>query len=294
MAEREVFGAYIPAIHDGYVKAFNRNPTVPIAVFDESITELEPYLRKDIRAMNPSVSEQCIRGLGREAYVISLNQLIESAHSTNYVMPDEDLTSTLQYNYPQLRIRKEPIFLRWDRNSSSANQDVQPDEVIKLSENDSIPASLANLENRSSNWWRRIGAIVNDRHGTMILEANNGSLPSEHSSWIDGDPRITANRGSNIEVSIDIHAEASVIAAAAKDGVSLSGMDLFVSTFPCPNCAKLIALSGIANCYYVEGYAMIDGAETLRNSGVSIIKIEVEKTTEHDSRTLKEYPKKPS
>lgn len=294
MAERDVFGAYVPVIHDGYIKAFDRNPTMPIAIFDESITDLEPYLRKDIRAMSPSASERCIRGLGREAYVISLSQLVESAHTTSYVMPDEDLTTTLQNNYPQLEIRKEPIFLRWDRNAASTNQDVQPDKIVRLSGNDNILVSISNLEDRSSNWWRRIGAIVNDRNGITILEAKNGSLPSEHSSWIDGDPRITANRGSNIEASIDIHAEASIISTAAKDGISLSGMDLFVSTFPCPNCAKLIALSGIANCYYVEGYAMIDGAETLRNGGVNIIKIEVETTVKHDPRSLKNYPEKPN
>ncbi|WP_282170685.1 anti-phage dCTP deaminase [Ruegeria atlantica] len=50
------------------------------------------------------------------------------------------------------------------------------------------------------------------------------------------------------------HAEMSAICDAARLGRALQGMTLFVTTFPCHNCAKHIVASGIVRVVFVEPY----------------------------------------
>ena len=45
----------------------------------------------------------------------------------------------------------------------------------------------------------------------------------------------------------------------------------FVSTFPCPVCAKSIAVAGIKKVYYCQGYSLLDAEDILRPYGVELI-----------------------
>jgi len=51
-----------------------------------------------------------------------------------------------------------------------------------------------------------------------------------------------------------IHAEANAIIQAARNGVNISGGELYTTASPCWNCFKLIANSGIRKIYYGEFY----------------------------------------
>jgi dCMP deaminase len=68
-----------------------------------------------------------------------------------------------------------------------------------------------------------------------------------------------------------IHAEAAIIAAAARDGVSLRGADLYATTFPCPSCARLVAEAGFRRCYFAGPYSVLDGEDVLRAAGVELL-----------------------
>jgi deoxycytidylate deaminase len=57
-----------------------------------------------------------------------------------------------------------------------------------------------------------------------------------------------------IEFGRDAHAEMEAILAAARTGVSIAGKNLYSTTFPCHNCAKLIVAGGISHVYYIEPY----------------------------------------
>ena len=80
-------------------------------------------------------------------------------------------------------------------------------------------------------------------------------------------------KGRHIELTTDQHAESVVISEAAKKGIALEGADLYMSTFPCPPCAKLVAAAGIRRCYFSSGYAMLDGERILKDRGVEIIRV---------------------
>jgi dCMP deaminase len=60
------------------------------------------------------------------------------------------------------------------------------------------------------------------------------------------------------------------VAAAARDGVSLRGADLYVTTFPCPACARLIAEAGVGRCFFAGPYSVLDGEDVLRAAGVKL------------------------
>ncbi|HEX8643707.1 MAG TPA: deaminase [Allosphingosinicella sp.] len=56
------------------------------------------------------------------------------------------------------------------------------------------------------------------------------------------------------EFSRPVHAEVAAIIDAARRGVRIDGGSLFVTTFPCHNCAKHIIAAGIRKVIYLEPY----------------------------------------
>jgi dCMP deaminase len=291
LKENELFAGYIPVLHDGYIEAFSRHPKATIGILDSDvISEHAEYLRKDIRALSPEDAKKAITGLGRNATILGLAALSDALKAP-ITMPDDDITHSIRESYPDAVISVEPIFLRWDRDNSSEKHAVSPDRIVEMDGNDPVIRTLVDEMNKSTNWWRHVGSAIVDADNNIILSAHNSSTPTEHTSWIEGDPRITAKKGEAIDRSLDEHSEIANIAEAAKQGMSIEGKSIFVTTFPCPYCAKAIAHSGIKSCYYIEGYATLDGQTTLKNAGVEVVKVETRLNPE-DPRTLKPYPNK--
>ena len=71
-----------------------------------------------------------------------------------------------------------------------------------------------------------------------------------------------------------LHAESNAIAKLAKSNESANGADLFVTHSPCIECAKLIHQSGIRGVYYSENYRDDAGIKFLKQSGISVTKID--------------------
>lgn len=289
MAERsELVAGYFPVIHDGYLELLDRHPEAQVGVFDHTILSQFDYLRKDIRALAPEKANQLINGIGRSSRLIGQRALADIMHRPGVILPDDDVSRSLMERYTGSRATLEPVFLRWHRDNVNVNVPVLSGRTVEMSGSDPIVQVLRQEAEQSTNWWRRVGAAVIDGD-TIVASAHNNSVPTPYTSALDGDPRITAKRGVGIETSIDIHAEARLIAQLARDGISSEGKTIAVSTFPCPNCAKLIAESGLNACYFVDGYAMLDGQSVLEASGVEIVKILTD-DEQLDDRTLKPYP----
>ena len=62
---------------------------------------------------------------------------------------------------------------------------------------------------------------------------------------------------------------------------------MYVTTFPCPTCAKLIAYSGIKKLYAGGGYAVLDGELVLKAKGVKIIFVEPDAATTEENEKKK-------
>jgi dCMP deaminase len=71
-----------------------------------------------------------------------------------------------------------------------------------------------------------------------------------------------------------LHAESNAVAKLAKSVQSGRDAALFVTHAPCMDCAKLIYQSGISNVYYRNSYRDVAGLNFLKQSGVSVEKME--------------------
>lgn len=65
-----------------------------------------------------------------------------------------------------------------------------------------------------------------------------------------------------------LHAEQNVLVKMAKSTESIEGAELFCTHSPCPECAKMLAQSGIKKVYFRYAYRISDGLDTLLDLGV--------------------------
>jgi dCMP deaminase len=273
---KTVLIAYIPVLHSGYIRLFNKYPKADIYIFGTELVKEFDYLRKEIRALDPEDMKQALEGLGRTVYLLGPEnlQLLSDKKGIQIVMPREDVTEQIAHKYlPKHSINFEPLFLRWNRENVEKEFPVGHHEEISLNEMLRERFNFVLKEaDKTSDWWLQVGALI-EKDGEVVLAGHNRYNQSPHQVWSEGDPRNAFFRGVNIELSTSLHAERGIIAEAAKRGISLEGTTMYVTHFPCPMCAKMIATSGIKKLYYATGYAVLDGESALEQSSVEIIKV---------------------
>lgn len=289
----KLIAGYMPVIHQGYLDILARHADSEIGIFDTTIISQFDYLRKDIRTMESETVVRLLSGLGHSALSLSQEDFNrQAAIKKEIILFDDDISRTIAstLEQPSAAISFDSPFLRWDRRNTTVNTDVTPDRIIEGLDHIIVP--LLKEADKSTDWWRQVAAGVID--SDRLILTHNRAMPHEHAHFIEGDPRITSGRGADIDRSLFIHAEADLVAKMAQEGISTRGKDIFVTTFPCPNCAKLIAASGMKTCYFIEGYATLDGQRILKNADVEIVKVEHKTGAAESSDRWRPYPEKTS
>lgn len=277
MSERTATVSYIPAIHRGYIE-FMRDHPDPLYVLGEDVIRSIPRLDRDIRALHPSEVVITLGALGISKSVEELNIDGVAEFRDRYsrvILPDESANRTFADDHLNgVENVFVPTFLRWDMKASSSQFPIES-ELAPLTEQEETLLRLATEQaSLSPDWWRQVGTAVLTQ-SEELLTAYNTHFPSpDYSLNTFGDPRSDFNAGERIEVSTAIHAEAHLIAQAARSGTSLEGAKMVVTTFPCPNCAKLIAEAGIGAVLYEQGYSLLDAEDTLKARGVTLKRVE--------------------
>jgi dCMP deaminase len=67
-----------------------------------------------------------------------------------------------------------------------------------------------------------------------------------------------------------LHAESNAITKLAKSTMTSNGADLYTTTAPCFDCAKLIIQAGIKRVYYSEDYRDMSGVELLNKANIEV------------------------
>lgn len=67
-----------------------------------------------------------------------------------------------------------------------------------------------------------------------------------------------------------LHAESNAITKVAKSTMSCEGAELYTTTCPCFECAKLIIQAGISKVYYSEDYRDMSGVELLKKANIDV------------------------
>ncbi|MEX0748610.1 MAG: deaminase [Candidatus Saccharimonadales bacterium] len=193
------------------------------------------------------------------------------------VMPDEDVSQLIIDKYlDRKKVKLISTFLRWDRQISTQDSEAPAHRQLSSQKLDvELMAKAVDEAQKSPDWWRQVGSLVT-KGGTILLLAHNRPLVAkDYSSNTFGDPRSNFDAGEFIEVSKAIHSEAALIARAAHNGTALEGASLYVTTFPCPVCAKLVAEAGISKVYYTEGYSRLDAGDIFATYDIELIKVEL-------------------
>ncbi len=277
--------AYVPVLHSGYIQLLQKHAGGVYLIGGELIRELSvdnPYYGRDIRAVDTEMMCKAIESLGivssvQELSLSNITKLLEKS-DLSIIAPDEDISREVAQRYfLNKEIIFENIFLRWDKKITEREYEISPDRIFSTDQKDiDLIRKACEVADHSSDWWRQVGAVLVKDGGVLYIDCNR-HIPSPHSPYVFGDPRNNYDVGQGPHYYTSIHAEAAVIARAAKDGVGLDGTALYASTFPCPSCARLIREAGIRTVYYTQGYSALDSEAILKEAGVEIIYVPLQK-----------------
>jgi len=278
---RKILLAYIPVLHRGYWQLFGKHPDADaLYLLGEEITVNYEPLRKDIRALPSSLMRQAIESwhLFKAVHIAGFETLSQlKDEKPLIVMPDEDVCQQLAEGHlAGCHVLFESIFLRRDKKRSLAEVEIPCDEVIFADEFIASVMGLAwDLAQKSPDWWRQIGAVA-VRGREILVAAYNRHVPTPNHVFAFGDPRSNFKKGLHFELSPALHPEAAIVSEAARrKDLCLEGADLYVTTFPCPPCAKLVAFAGFKRLYFMEGYAVFDGVDIIHSEGVKLIRVKI-------------------
>ncbi|RLD68965.1 MAG: hypothetical protein DRI98_11125 [Bacteroidetes bacterium] len=278
--------AYIPALHKGYLNFFKelkkRDIKKLYLVGDailESHEELDYLNRKDrLRAIDTCTAKKIVEAVTELSVQELDSEAIKEIQEKEYeiVTPREDIGKFIVEEYfDKNRIEYINIFLRWHRDNTGETKAVESHKTVALSDfQKEVFKDVINEASNAVDWWRQVGAaLVKD--GEVLFVTHNEHMREKELPGIIGDSRSPFRRGININYVTSAHAEVVAIGEAAKRGISTEGAELFVTDFPCPYCARLIAKSGIKRLYFIKGYAVLEGDNFLKGEGVEIYKVEI-------------------
>lgn len=281
---RKVGIAYVPVLHRGYLNYFEdleKEGVDTLYVISDEILEKHDALdyihRKDrLRAVPADLMLKTLRTLLHIQIELLTSESISGLQKekVEIITPKEDIGRCIVNEYfKDHSIHFSDVFLR--RNNENIGEDKEPEAVSEITltvfQKEIFKGVFLEAE-KSADWWRRVGAaLVKD--GEVITVAHNEHMPEEQTPNIIGDARSLFKRGVHINYVTTAHAEATVIAEAAKKGVQIEGAELYVTDFPCPYCARIIAKSGIKKVYFLKGYAVLDGDDFFKEEGIEVVKV---------------------
>lgn len=263
---------HLPVLHRGYLDflAQQKDKISTIYIISENLQEELSEFKPDIAAIDEGYAMKIMRAIGFEnTDLLSLDN-IKKVKGKEIMLVDDEMSRSLYNKYlPGEKVEWASVFLRWDKEKILSTRPLLSVPISKEAFDVKMMMEACKESEKSSEWWRRIGAVL-VQNETVIVRGNNKDLPNDHTPYQVGEVRDFFGPGERQDLASTIHAEQNIIATAAKKGISLEGTSLYVTTFPCPVCAKLIALSGIANLFFGEGGSNFDAKIVLDSAGVKI------------------------
>lgn len=280
MSASDAVVAYVPVLHEGYRRFLDAHGRGrPLWLIDPALHGDFRPLAKDVRALDPHVVAPAIAAWGVCSDVHVLDEAGARALAeggASLILPDEDVShQVVERWFPRAEVAYASAFLRWDKTKTVRLLELGDVRRVDV---DAAYAELAGAAEaaaaRSVDWWRQVGAAIRFPGDGEVWSAANAHLPHPHAPYAVGDPRSNFFRGVHLELSTAVHAEAALIARAAREGRATDGAVMYVTDFPCPPCAKLIAGAGVARLLFRTGYAVLDGRDVLEAAGVELLQVD--------------------
>lgn len=142
---------------------------------------------------------------------------------------------------------------------------------------DMIDAMVLAMEQRSSDKDTQVGCVIANREGHILMMGAN-----HHTRGVNATPENLQRPEKYDWIE---HAERNAIFAAARQGVALNGSVMYLPGFPCVECARAIAQSGISLLFHgstegwdEERYKFSKSRTILEAAGVTLVERDVEKS----------------
>lgn len=285
-ATQQVGIAYVPVLHKGYENFFaelvKRKVTDLYIVSDEILgahEELDYLNRKDrLRALPQQEMQKLIAQIAPLTVQLLDGTGVAALQDARarIITPNEDIGRTIVSEYFSTHdIEYLDIFLRWHKGNIGEEKEPVSSRTIPFTDlQKNVFEKVMAEADKSHDWWRQVGAaLVKD--GEVIIVSHNEHTPEAQLPNILGDTRAIFKKGIHINYVTSAHAEVAAIGEAARRGIATEGAELYVTDFPCPYCARLIAKSGVKKVYFLKGYAVLEGDELLKEAGIEIIKVAI-------------------
>ena len=138
--------------------------------------------------------------------------------------------------------------------------------MSRISKIDYIKGLIELNEKRSTCDRAHVGAIALI-NGRPLVSGYNGAPSGEpHCSEVGCD----IENGGCIRT---VHAEANLVAMAAREGISLFNTEIYCTYSPCLVCARMLLNCGIHAFFYVKEYRDKRGIELLNRHNVITLKV---------------------
>jgi len=264
-------------IHRGYLDILEKYKDADIYILSDDLARNLYKLEIDLRKMPVERVKELLSSFNRKVNILNADELNKIIIEDEIILIDDDVIEELRRkylaNHPNLIIENGFFYHPHGRVYATKPENVNL--ITDYTEQDiQLMKQAIILSGESGCFWRQIASLI-VKDGKILYSAYNEMLPNKDECYKIGCIRDDFQPGTQTEFCSAIHSEASCIAQAAQDGVSLKGASIYVTTFPCPACAKLIAVSGIKKCFYNTSWVRFDGERVMKAAGVEIIKIDL-------------------
>ena len=262
---------YVPVLHNGYIQLFEKykGKIKTVYILSDDFVSSE---YKEIRVVSPNVIVKMIQGLDM-SFVVRLitKENINLLRNKNLVVLNDPISNSfLKSHLPNTKFDQESVYLRWHEDNVQSPNPPHYDLETNSPFDINMMRKAEKAGQSSTDWWRRVGCVV-VKNKKVIQTSFNSHFPQNDTQYIDGDPRDFIKAGQLGFLASSAHAEQMAIALAAKNGKSLKGADMYVSTYPCPTCAKLMATAGIKKCFFRGGNSYLDVEKVFKSTGLKAI-----------------------
>ena len=276
---KKILILHIPVIHKGYLNFFKKikGKVSSVYLIDEKLQEELSKIRRDISSIDSGTIKELLDKMGFQSVFILSKKDIKKIKGDRIILVQDEISRNLYDKYLRgKKVEWDSVFLRWDRGHILADLPTKNISVSKKPFDFKMMKEAYKESEKSGDWWRQIGAVL-VKNGKIVLRSYNMGVPTDNTPYQLGSMRDFFKAGEKQEMSPTIHAEQAIISEAAKRGIRLLGTSLYITHYPCPLCAKLVAYSGVKKLYFSEGASNLDGIKVLNSAGVGVSRVRLTK-----------------
>ncbi|MBU0691808.1 dCMP deaminase family protein [bacterium] len=125
---------------------------------------------------------------------------------------------------------------------------------------------------------RKVGCLIVRNHQILASGYNGPPAGHPHPDELGGCERDIEGikSGERLELCVCLHAEQNALLQCARNGVAVEGAEIYVTVFPCPICARMIANSGIKHVKVFGTYpGEARSRSVLEKCGIAITMLDV-------------------